>query len=109
MDLYVSIMIIKGNYVKYKRKLWKEKICFFIQSIWTRTQEQLGSETDRGKDIKNLYEIILASTNRMDNLRTGQDNDWFWTDYISRSEISCNGYEIAWYSLFAKRGFTNFP
>mgnify|MGYP004542579549 FL=1 len=40
-----------------------------------KSQEQLGSETDRGKDIKNLYEIILASTNRMDNLRTGQDND----------------------------------
>lgn len=60
-----------------------------------RTQEQLGGEKDRGKDIKNLYEIILASTNRMDNLCTGQDNDRFWTDYISRSEISCNGYETA--------------
>lgn len=38
-----------------------------------RCQER--GETDRRKDIKNLYEIILASTNRKDNLRTGQDND----------------------------------
>ena len=38
-----------------------------------RCQEK--GETDRRKDIKNLHEIILASTNRMDNLRTGQDND----------------------------------
>ena len=36
---------------------------------------QESGETDRSKAIKTLYEIILASTTRMDNLRTGQDND----------------------------------
>lgn len=44
-----------------------------MRQRWLRKQDR--REKDRGKDIKNLYEIILASTNRMDNLRTGQDND----------------------------------
>ena len=68
-----------------------------------------GGETDGREDTKNMHEIILASTNCMDTLCTGQDNGWFRSDYIRRSEISCNGYEIAWYSLSTKRGFTNFP
>lgn len=33
-----------------------------------------GGETDGREDTKNMYEIILASTNCMDTLCTGQDN-----------------------------------
>lgn len=55
-----------------------------------------GGETDGREDTKNMHEIILASTNCMDTLCTGQDNGWFRPDYIRCSEIFCNGYEIAW-------------
>lgn len=51
--------------------LWKPG----INIIQNQNARAVRGETDRGKDIKNLYEIILDSTNRMDNLRTGQDND----------------------------------
>lgn len=33
-----------------------------------------GGETDGREDTKNMHEIILASTNCMDTLCTGQDN-----------------------------------
>lgn len=42
-----------------------------------------------------MLDNTLASADCLDNLRTGQDIGRFWFDYISRSEISCNGYEIA--------------